>query len=288
VSVPFSAPDPGDADTQVIQTLTVGTAQVTAILDAESRMSTTAVFDRGSPPVPASELPGRYPREFTATAWRFRIRCFLVSTPGCLALVDAGAGPAHGYLGRQLGREGQLMSALSSLGIEPGDVQHVVLTHAHDDHVGWATRREAGAYCPTFPRATYHLHPADLALARRLAGSPAGYWERTFEPLSRSGRLSASAEAPELGSGFTLVNTPGHTPGHRCAMLAADDTDVLFTGDLLHFGFQVEKPAASGPFDETPGGGDAVRSRLLRGRRGRRTVLASTHLPDAFTTLSSG
>lgn len=62
---------------------------------------------------------------------------------------------------------------------------------------------------------------------------------------------------------------------------------MLFTGDLLHFGFQVEQPAASGPFDEKPGGGDAVRGRLLRPRPGRRLVLASAHLPDAFTTLRS-
>ena len=72
------------------------------------------------------------------------------------------------------------------------------------------------------------------------------------------------------------------------ARLTVEDTEVLFTGDLLHFGFQVERPAASGPFDETPGGGDAARSRLLRPRPGRRLVLASAHLPAAFTTLRSG
>jgi glyoxylase-like metal-dependent hydrolase (beta-lactamase superfamily II) len=291
VPASFSEAAPADADPRVVETLTLGDVRITAILDAESRMPTETVFARARPPVPVSELASRYPREFTETAWRFRIRCFLVSTPGCLAVVDAGAGPADGYLGRMLGVEGELMSALNRLGIEPAEVQHVVLTHPHDDHVGWATRRQAGGYRPTFERATYHLHPADLALARGLAGSVAGYWERTFEPLQRSGRLSASADAPELGRGFTLVDAFGHTPGHRCGLLTVGDTDVLFTGDLLHFGFQVTQPDTTGPFDETPGGGDAARGRLLRaltGHPGRRLILASAHLPDAFTRLDRG
>jgi glyoxylase-like metal-dependent hydrolase (beta-lactamase superfamily II) len=287
VPEPFSVPAPGDTDPNIVETMTLGDVRVTAILDAESRMATTTVFERALPPVPVAELPGQYPREFTKTAWRFRIRCFVVSMPGCLTLIDAGAGPADGYLGGLLGCDGRLMSALGALGIEPAEIRHVVLTHPHDDHVGWATIRKADAYRPAFDQATYHLHPSDLALARRLAGSPAGHWERTFEPLLRSGRLRASPDAGDLAQGFGLLNAAGHTPGHRCARLAVGDTDVLFTGDLLHFAFQIRRPAASGPFDEEPGGGNAIRDELLRARPGRRLILASAHLPDAFTTIGS-
>jgi glyoxylase-like metal-dependent hydrolase (beta-lactamase superfamily II) len=287
VSAPFLAPLPAEADPQIIETLTLDDVRITAILDAESRMSMASLFERASPPIPVADLPSRYPREFTGTAWRFRIRCFLVSAPDGLALIDAGAGPADGYLGGLLGVEGRLLSALASLGVEPGQIQHVVLTHLHDDHVGWATSSQGAGYQPTFPRATYHLHPADLAFARDLAGSPGRYWEQTFEPLLRSGQLSLSLDAHELWERFTLVDSPGHTPGHRCGLLAATGADVLFTGDLLHFGFQVERADAAGPFDRVLGGGNAARERLLRARHGRRLILASAHLPDAFTTLGA-
>lgn len=284
----FSAPAPHDVDTQIVETRTFGEAHVTAILDAESRMSTAAVFARVSAPVPPTELAARYPREFTLTAWRFRIRCFLVRTPGSLVLVDAGAGPADSFLSGLLGVEGRLLSVFRGLGVKDTDVEHVVLTHAHDDHVGWATLRADGGYRPTFERATYHLHSADVALAGQLAGSPTGYWERTFEPLQRSGRLSVTTNALALGRVLSLINAPGHTPGHRCLLLTADDADVLFTGDLLHFGFQLEDPERTGPFDQTPGAGNGIRGQLLRPRPGRSLVLASTHLPDAFTVLDAG
>lgn len=208
---PFAPPDPADTDPRVIETMALGNVRINAIMDAESRMSIAAVFERGRgrPPVPVAELADRYPEEFTRTDWRFRIRCFLVSAPDCVALVDAGAGPAEGHLGRLLGVEGRLMSSLSDLGVAPAHVQHVILTHAHDDHVGWATRPRAGAYRPTFEQAAYHLHPADMALARRLAGSPAGYWERTFEPLLGSGLLSSR----RMGSSSEPVSPSSTPPG---------------------------------------------------------------------------
>lgn len=288
MSVLFSPPAPGDADPCAVETLTLGDIRITAILDAESRMATAAVFAHCRPPVPAAQLAIRYPREFTGSEWRFRIRCFLVTTPDWLALIDAGAGPAEGHLGGLLGAGGQLMSVLGSIGVEPAQVRHVVLTHAHDDHVGWATLQKGGVYQPTFERATYYLHPADLRLAHSQAASPARYWERTFEPLQRSGKLAAATDALAAGYGLALIDAPGHTPGHRCARLTAGRTDVLFTGDLLHFSFQIGQPAASGPFDETPGGADAIRAELLRPRPGRSLVLASPHLPDAFTRLDCG
>jgi glyoxylase-like metal-dependent hydrolase (beta-lactamase superfamily II) len=149
-------------------TLAVGDVEITAILDVDTSMPLTEVFDgSGDPPPGGSEsLAATYPDEFTADSWRFRDHCFLVRIGTRLTLIDTGVGPADSAFGRWLGVTGTLPDELAALGVMPDDVDDVILTHVHSDHTGWNTAPSSSGWVPRFSNARYHLHDADVAWMR--------------------------------------------------------------------------------------------------------------------------
>src|SRR5262249_38665621 len=143
-------------------TLTVGDVEITAILDVDTSMPLVDLLGGGDPPPGGSaSLSVRYPDEFTADAWRFRVHCFLVRMPTRLILIDTGVGPVDSAFGRWLGVGGALPDDLAALGVAAGDIDDVILTHIHSDHTGWSTMSNSVGWVPRFSNATYHLHDAD-------------------------------------------------------------------------------------------------------------------------------
>lgn len=146
---------------------------------------------------------------------------------GTLTLVDAGTRFAPR----------RLLAALDGLGRQPGDVTHLLLTHAHGDHAGGARRLRAatGSTVAAHEREAVYLRegrmpasdPSTLGgrLMARLPGRAKGFApvavDRTFE----------DGEVLPLAGGITVVHTPGHTPGH-CSFLHPG-SGVLITGDAI-------------------------------------------------------
>lgn len=120
-------------------------------------------------------------------------------------------------------------------------VKAILLTHAHNDHIG-AAREVADAV-----GAAIHLHPADLML-----------WEQVY-PDAAPDRELADGEVFQVG-GATLraIHTPGHSPGSTCFLLEGEGT--VFTGDTLFNG----GPGATGrSFSDYPTILASIRERLL-------------------------
>jgi glyoxylase-like metal-dependent hydrolase (beta-lactamase superfamily II) len=264
-------------------TVTIGDIEVIAVVDALASLPTADLFARTPLPWQVAELDDRFPDDFAEGRWRFMMRSFVLRHPTKLILVDAGAGPTHRPLCQELHTEGTLLGSLHEAGIHPGDVTDLVITHYHDDHVGWLTVPEPGGQGITFPNAVHHLHPADLAVAKtRRDERGRHYWHEVFAPLAASGQLSLSPGSETLASGIELVNAPGHTPGHRVVKVSADAQQLLVVGDLLHFSYQLEDPTLSSPFDADPPLAAPARAAVLRATPG--AIVASPHLPHAFTS----
>ena len=265
-----------------------GDVMVTAVLDVSGTVPFDEVFAEGfPPPVPQEMLVRRYPDDYTDVGWRFRCRCFLVQSPGGIVLVDAGAGPVGSMVHGWLGLVGSLPQDLLEIGVDPSDVAHVVLTHGHGDHIGWAAIDRGGGSEPMFPNAIHHLHAADLAMIRAFEDDEDARWfDDVLGALEAADVLVATSTDDEVIPGVRLQHTPGHTPGHRVVRVSTGGADLVIAGDLLHFTHQLEDAQWLSPHDEDPAQALVTRRQVFTEMEGEGSTLASAHLPSAFSAIA--
>ncbi|KOU40712.1 beta-lactamase [Streptomyces sp. WM4235] len=199
------------------------------------------------------------------------MQTWLLRSEGSTILVDTGVGndksrPAVAawdhlrldYLGN-----------LARAGVRPEDVDLVINTHLHVDHVGWNTRLVDGDWVPTFPNATYLMPKADFEFWNP-ANNPdiaGGVNENVFEdsvaPVHAAGQVLLWEEGHTIDGSLRLEAAPGHTPGSSVVTLTSGSDRALFAGDLMHTPLQVTHPDHNSCFCEDPAQSRSTRRRLL-------------------------
>ncbi|HEY3632568.1 MAG TPA: MBL fold metallo-hydrolase [Jatrophihabitantaceae bacterium] len=202
--------------------------------------------------------------------WRLRFHCFAIRSDAGVTLVDAGIGPAADADGAWSAVPGQLPDELAAAGIDPAEVDTVVLTHLHSDHIGWAALDE-----PYFGNAMYVLQQAEWAALDKFG--PAAR-SRVVEPLQARDQLRLLDGDARLNAASRIVATPGHTPGHQSVLVEAGDTTVAITGDLLVHAIQLVDPDLAYLYEDDPALARESRIRLLQGN----PVLATSHLGKPY------
>ncbi|MDJ0380388.1 MBL fold metallo-hydrolase [Streptomyces sp. G-G2] len=217
---------------------------------------------------------------------RLAVHTFAVEVAGLRVLVDTGIGNGKTRANaawHQLDTD--YLARLAAAGFAPEDVDYVILTHLHADHVGWNTRRDAdGTWRPTFPRARYVTARAEDAYwsGVELEESRRQMFADSVEPVRAHGQLDPVDVAPEgteLLPGLMLVPTPGHTPGQVAVVLSSGGGRAVITGDCVHHPVQLADPALCSCVDTDPAAAVATRTRLLNGIAGTDTLLLGTHFP---------
>ncbi len=188
---------------------------------------------------------------------------FVVRTPALNILVDTCIGnhkprasmPAWHMLDQPY------LERLAAIGLQPEDIDVVMCTHLHADHVGWNTRLVNGQWVPTFPNARYIISRAELAhfegLHRANPTLPVarGAYQDSVLPVIERGLVELvdpdKALEGELARHVSLENAAGHTPGSMNVHVRAGGAHACLCGDILHHAIQCAEPslASTGDFD---------------------------------------
>jgi glyoxylase-like metal-dependent hydrolase (beta-lactamase superfamily II) len=193
-------------------------------------------------------VPWMRPAYATATGQiRMSFHTFLVRTPDKTILVDTCFGanrklpaPAFSNLGPGF------LNNLARLGVSPDDIDVVMCTHMHYDHVGWNTLAQDGKWVPTFRNARYLFSRAEYEHARKSwqdGQSESSQFPDTIVPIVEAGLADfIEPEGYAVGRGVRLLATPGHTPGHYSVELRSRNHAGVITGDLVHSPVQLAFP----------------------------------------------
>jgi glyoxylase-like metal-dependent hydrolase (beta-lactamase superfamily II) len=176
------------------------------------------------------------------------------------------------------------LADLASVGISPEQIDYVMCTHLHWDHVGWNTRLDNGRWVPTFPNARYIMARREFehwqAVQQRGEESPHRYaFEDSVLPVVRTGQSVLVDDNYSLEDGFFFESAPGHTPGNVVIHARSRDDRAVFLGDVLHHQFQLMQPAWSTLACTDPALSRTTRTRLVEEYAERGTRLLPGHFP---------
>jgi glyoxylase-like metal-dependent hydrolase (beta-lactamase superfamily II) len=268
--------------------MTVGNVEISHLYDLVADMPLT--LDQLFPTVP-SEAWEPYRREYpglfgAGNTWRYHAGCYLIRSQGRTILVDTGVGPSSLGLATWLGTGGELPDRLRAAGISPEDVEMVVFTHLHPDHVGWNLQHDGSQYRPTFPRARYVAHRADwetfhrVDVQRAMEGVAPGFVQDTLTPLEALGVLDLTDGERSITEEITTLHTPGHTPGSMSLLITSGGERAIIVGDAVAHPAQVEHPDWVFAFDFDGETAIDTRRQLLDRIEAEGLTMTACHFPD--------
>ncbi|MFE2476736.1 MBL fold metallo-hydrolase [Streptomyces sp. NPDC059389] len=219
------------------------------------------------------------------------LQTWVLRSAGKTVLVDTGVGNGRERPGSPLfhQRDGDFLGELErAAGVRPEDVDIVVNTHVHGDHVGWNTVAADGGWVPAFPNARYLVPAAD----DHHFGPGNGYgggvreddrliYEDSIAPVHRTGQVVLWDGAHRIDEHLTLESAPGHTPGSSVVRLASGTDRAVFVGDLLHSPVQILEPACNSCFCMDAAQAAASRRRILERAADRHELLVPAHFGGA-------
>ncbi|MFJ4711493.1 MBL fold metallo-hydrolase [Streptomyces sp. NPDC088785] len=216
------------------------------------------------------------------------VQAWVVRSEGRTIVVDPGVGNGRERPGTPhfSGLDTDFPERLARAGVRPEDVDLVVNTHVHGDHVGWNTRAEGDGWVPTFPNATYLVPRADHDFfgPGGAAETPHDHHRLLFSdsvaPVVEAGQAVLwDGGSHRIDGRLTLEPAPGHTPGSSVLRLASGTDRAVFVGDLLHSPAQFLAPTCSSAMCVDPAESAASRQRVLERACDERELVIPAHFP---------
>lgn len=180
------------------------------------------------------------------------IQSYVLRTPHHIILIDTCVGndKTRGFVEDWNMRSSMTyLEELARVGLAPEDIDFVMCTHLHMDHVGWNTRLIDGRWTPTFPNARYVFARTELEFwTERYAKNPeAGFGAiaDSVAPVLEAGLADMVDDDFALGDHIRLEPTPGHTPGHVAVHLESRGHRAVLSGDVMHTPLHCREPGWS-------------------------------------------
>ena len=212
------------------------------------------------------------------------IQAFLVRTRHHTILIDTCVGnhksrPLRPFWHMQ--KLNTFLPRLAAAGVNPEDVDYVMCTHLHGDHVGWNTQLRDGRWVPTFPNAKYIFAQREWdsieALHRR---DPQPQFVDSILPVMEARQAQLVSSEFALNDEVWLEPTPGHTPGHACVHLASRGAEAVITGDCIHSPVQCVELGWTMRADSDPALASATRRGFLERYCDSGVMVCATHFPE--------
>ena len=218
------------------------------------------------------------------------IQSFLLKTPRHVVLIDACIGNDKTFefhLPWHNRADGRFLAALEAAGVAPADIDFVMCTHLHVDHVGWNTRLVDGRWVPTFPNARYIFPAADDAY---FSANPGTVYAESVLPVIAANQAELVSPDHALGDCISLISTPGHTPGHVSVGIADGGKKAVITGDALHCPIQCLRPHWNFAHDHDKALAAQTRRAFLERASETGELMLGSHfpLPSLGTVRASG
>lgn len=230
-----------------------------------------------------------------STFFHAYMQTWVLRSEGRTILVDTGVGndKERPYMRPWSHLDTGFLHRLAAAGVGPEDVDVVVNTHVHADHVGWNTRLVDGEWVPTFPNAKYLISRADFEFWNPLGGHPKhgslggigaalgnqNMFEDSILPVHEHGRAVLWEDSYRIDGNLLLEPAPGHTPGSAVVELDSRGGRALFVGDLLHSPLQFVEPDSEVCLSEDVPGAIRQRRRILERAADTASLVLPAHLP---------
>ena len=257
--------------------ITLGNVEIIALVDMPMELPWEIIF--GS--VPLSEFEAYrelYPKSFGSGRFATQCGAYVLRSQGQTVLCDTGIGPGPiRFLGGACGR---LLDDMRDKGVQPADVDIVVFTHLHGDHVGWTLSPEQ---TPNFPNARFLVPQADWDYFGKMLET--NQQMRQVLLLEQLGVLDLFSGERAVTEEITTYPTPGHTPGHTSLLVSSNGEKAIVTGDLAHHPAQVERMDWCSSFDTDARTTVSTRQKVFAQIQTDGMIAAFCHFPEPFGKL---
>lgn len=252
----------------------LGDFEITALSDGTIDLPAEALLHG-----PAGEVARQLHDSHLKSPVETSVNAYLVNTGDKLVLIDAGTG---GLMAPDLGR---LSANLRMAGYLPKQIDEILLTHAHPDHVGGLVQEGKMA----FPNAILRIEraEADYWLSSERMGQAREEMTRDFfqgaiaslTPYADAGRLKPFVPGAQLMPGISAVATHGHTLGHSVYAVESRGQRLLVIGDLIHVAaVQLQRPEITIAFDMDEKAAAATRLAFFGAAARNHDLIAAAHL----------
>lgn len=272
-----------------MNTIMVGDVEITRIEEAHGPVGLTA--EQYIPEVPAQAWQRHEPMlvpdhlDAQTRLAQVALQSWLVRSEGQVILIDTGVGndkqrPSVPVWHQQT--SDTYLRNLALAGVRPEDVDLVVNTHLHVDHVGWNTRFD-DEWVPTFPRATYLMPTIEFEYwnpennPNVAGGVNENVYEDSVAPVHAAGQVTLWDSEHIIDGHLRLEAAPGHTPGFSVLKLHSGNEVALFASDLVHNPVQIPEAAHNSCFCEDPAAARATRRALLGWAVDQQAVVLPAH-----------
>lgn len=253
--------------------LMLGDIEITALSDGTNKYQPSVLYNNAE----ASHVEKLLSEAFISAPMDMSVNAFLVNDGEKLVLIDTGTGAKSPTIG--------LVTAnLVAAGYRPEDVDDVILTHAHGDHLGGLLADGK----IVFPNATVHiakdesdywLSPKKRAAVPEKARGGFDKAAATLKPYQDAGKLKTFVSNAEPVPGFRTKPYPGHTPGHTAVLIESKGEKLLLWADITHGDVvQFKEPAITVGFDTDNALAAKSREAAMAEAAKERCLVAGAHL----------